>query len=770
MLLVVLVCMTLVAVPLLMACSIRNPTATPMPTRALPATIGTPPSITLPSGNDVKIDSTLLDVAAAYNAGGQAAAEAKARETGLLSDKDELRLTLVLTDTNTQPVVDKVKSLGGKVAATAENLVDVLFPLQTAITSLSGANSQNFLQELASLTTVKEVRVTPLPHNEGFDFPTGTTIEEAQPLIQSMIVEGVAVSGADKWHAAGLNGKGVKIGIIDGAFGGYGSLLGKELPKSVQLKSFLPEGDAGDDIHGTAVAEIVYAMAPEAELYLCPIYGDASYIQAVKYLVDDAKVDVIQQSQGWHDTRGDGTDTRSTQVNYANDHGVVYVKSAGNEADAHYSATFNPGSTGRHQFDNGKDRIRVQGPSDDNVILLYLTWDAWSGEGVNYDLYLVDDAGTKVASSRNVQQGSNGKPPFEYIEYQGKPGVRYYAIIESVNTTRKVRLDLFGKNTSLENVGRGSTPVSSISSPGDARGAFTVGAVNFADDKLEEYSGQGPTFDGRRKPDIAGLARVTTTSYKGEPFYGTSAAAPHVSGAAALVIGAQPNATPDQVKAFLERNAKDLEEPGPENKTGYGRLALGPPEKATTTVQPDPSAAAAANGPAFADNFSSTQSGLQDRGETTYKDGRYVITPNAANRAAWATYGNSYTNATIEATVQLTAPAGGAAGLVFWQTGPSDYYASLVTGDGFYQVARLQGGRWAALTPWKQSSALKANEPNKLSVAFNGTQITLMANGQSLDTTQAPAAGNGRVGFIATNFAQPGMNATFDDFKATPGP
>ena len=72
MLLVVLVCVTLVAVPLLMACSIRNPTPTPVPTPALPSTIGTPSSITLPSGNDVKIDSTLLDVAAAYNAGGPA--------------------------------------------------------------------------------------------------------------------------------------------------------------------------------------------------------------------------------------------------------------------------------------------------------------------------------------------------------------------------------------------------------------------------------------------------------------------------------------------------------------------------------------------------------------------------------------------------------------------------------------------------------------------------------------------------------------------------
>lgn len=766
MMVMVLVCTALVLVPLLMACTIRNPTPTPIPTPILPATIGTPSSITLPTGNEIKIDSKLLDIASAYNAGGQTAAEAKARETGLLNDQDELRITLVLTDTNTQPVVDKVKSLGGKVPATAENLVDVLFPLNTAIQNLSSPNSQNFLQELAALTTVREVRVTPLPRGEGFNFPPGTTIEEVRATVQALIVEGVATSGADKWHAAGYKGKGIKIGIIDGGFGGYESLLGKELPQRVTLKSFRSDGGAGKDVHGTAVAEIVYAMAPEAEIYLCPISSDASYSQAVKYLVDEIKVNVIQQSQGWHDTRGDGTGFRAEQVDYAQRKGVLYVKSAGNEGDAHYMGTFTPGSTGRHQFARNKERLRVEAAGD--YILLHLTWDAWTGAAVNYDLYLVNEAGTRVASSRNVQ-GPN-KPPYEYIEYEPDAGETYYAVIEGVGSPAAVRLDLFGKNTELENVGAGSSPAYSISNPGDAKGSFTVGAVNFKDDKLEPYSGQGPTFDERRKPDIAGLARVTTAAYKGEPFYGTSAAAPHVSGAAALVFGAQQGATNDQVRAFLEKNAKDLEEPGPESKTGFGRLNLGPPEAAQAKSSPTASAAATANGPAFSDNFSSTQSGLPTGGEATYASGRYTITPNAANRATWATYGYAYGNATIEATVQLTAPAGGTGGLAFWQTGNNDYYAVLITADGFYQITQLQGGRWTPLTPWEKSPAIVANGPNKLTVQLNGKQITVQANGQNLKTAEAPAAGSGRVGFIAANFGQPGAVAAFTEFKAIPGP
>lgn len=762
MVLVALICITLVMLPLLMACTIRNPTPTPVPTPVLPSTIATPSSITLPSGNDVKIDSTLLDIAGAYNQGGQAAAEQRARETGLLNEQNELRITLVLTDTNTQPVADKVRALGGKVAASAENLVDVLFPLSTAIQNLSGNNSQNFLQELASMTTVKEVRVTPVPRNEGLVLPPGATIDQIQPLIQALIVEGVAVSGADKWHAAGYKGKGIKIGIIDGGFGGYEALLGKELPQRVTLKSFRSDGGAGRDVHGTAVAEIVYAMAPEAELYLCPITSDATYAQAVQYLVDEVKVNVIQQSQGWHDTRGDGRGFRTERVDYARGKGVLYVKSAGNEGDSHYTGTFTPGATGRHQFTGTKDRIRVEAQGD--YILLHLTWDDWNNPTVNYDLYLLDETGARVASSRNVQ--GTQKPPYEYIEYQAKPGVTYYATIEGVNAPKAVRVDLFGKNTELENVGPGSTPAYSISNPGDAVGSFTVGAVNYKDDKLEPYSGQGPTFDGRRKPDISGLARVSTASYKGDPFYGTSAAAPHVSGAAALVFGAQPGATAEQVQAFLEKNAKDLEEPGPENKTGYGRLALGPAENAQAAAQPSP--IAAASGPAFSDNFANPQSGLQNSGETVYAGNRYLITPNAANRAAWATYGHTYANASIEATMQLTAPGGGAGGLAFWQTGGNDYYAFIITNDGFFQIARLQGGRWTALTPWNKSPAIVANGPNKLSVQLNGRQITVTANGQTLGTTQIPSAGSGRIGLIAATFGQPGANAAFSEFKVTP--
>ncbi|MGN6759657.1 MAG: hypothetical protein ACTHMJ_25070 [Thermomicrobiales bacterium] len=166
------------------------------------------PSLPIPSGSDQKVDSIVLDVASAYKTGGRAAAEQKAKSSGLLSNNNELRLTLILKDNNTQPVADKVKSMGGKVTNVADNQIDILVPLDVLFSYVS-SNGSNFVQDLASFQSVKEVQVTQKPQNEGFDFPPGTTIGAIQAQLAAAAEEGVQASGADKWHQAGIQGQGV---------------------------------------------------------------------------------------------------------------------------------------------------------------------------------------------------------------------------------------------------------------------------------------------------------------------------------------------------------------------------------------------------------------------------------------------------------------------------------------------------------------------------------------------------------------------------------
>jgi subtilisin family serine protease len=124
----------------------------------------------------------------------------------------------------------------------------------------------------------------------------------------------------------------------------------------------------------------------------------------------------------------------------------------------------------------------------------------------------------------------------------------------------------------------------SIANLADSPGAVTVAALDVSSFAQEFYSSEGPTngpggaaSGGFIKPDISGFANVSTQTYGPGAFNGTSAATPHVAGAAALVLSAHPGYGPDQLQSFLEEQAFDLGDPGMDEQFGYGRLYLGEP-------------------------------------------------------------------------------------------------------------------------------------------------------------------------------------------------
>jgi subtilisin family serine protease len=107
--------------------------------------------------------------------------------------------------------------------------------------------------------------------------------------------------------------------------------------------------------------------------------------------------------------------------------------------------------------------------------------------------------------------------------------------------------------------------------PADCASTIGVGATNLSD-VPESFSAEGPTTDGRSKPDVSGPDGVVTSLTSA--FYGTSGASPHVAGAVALLRARNPTMTVAQIRTLLNLSVKDVNTTGFDYRTGYGRISL----------------------------------------------------------------------------------------------------------------------------------------------------------------------------------------------------
>ncbi len=121
------------------------------------------------------------------------------------------------------------------------------------------------------------------------------------------------------------------------------------------------------------------------------------------------------------------------------------------------------------------------------------------------------------------------------------------------------------------NCGNGCMGFEGVTSPGNYKGVITVGAVDDSMSHADFSSGQ--EFEDYIKPDVSAPG-VEIMSYYASGTYksmsGTSMAAPHVSGAAALLLEKNSSLDHHEVKAVFEQNAVDLGVDGKDVEFGSG--------------------------------------------------------------------------------------------------------------------------------------------------------------------------------------------------------
>ncbi len=113
-----------------------------------------------------------------------------------------------------------------------------------------------------------------------------------------------------------------------------------------------------------------------------------------------------------------------------------------------------------------------------------------------------------------------------------------------------------------------------LGAPSDGDSVIAAGAVDYSGSRVS-FSSVGPTVDGRFKPDIMALGSGNIVAYPYDDYSytyasGTSFSCPLSAGVAALILCANPQLTPMQVRDAMRNTAS--QNSTPDNSYGWGIL------------------------------------------------------------------------------------------------------------------------------------------------------------------------------------------------------
>jgi len=463
-------------------------------------------------------------------------------------------------------VAGAIRDRGGRVDLVGRTFVEATVP-------------RSAVPATADLAGVEFVR---RPLRFGSQPPPAREIARA---VGSVTSEGVEVIGADEAHETGYTGENVTVALVDIGFDPDDPEIADNV---VRTKDFSGTGIDGDgaNTHGTATAEIVVDTAPDTNLVLVTVSSYAEMIRAAEWINEDSGADVVSMSLGLSGGAPiDGSARLDREIAEGVRGGTVWMVSAGNEGDGnHWNGTWQDGDgDGWLNFTPTDETMSLAAP-----MVLTFQWGDWPDSDEDYDLYVYDSDGNLVSTSRTLQSGF--QPPTERLRVFTSG--TYQLRVFRADADGDASFDLFYESSEKRSKLEHWTEARSIVIPATGPRTTAIGAVDVRSLELEQFSSEGPTVDGRQKPAFVAPDRVSTGSYS-FPFSGTSAAAPHAAGAAALVLDGDTSLSPEQLLDKLATTADAARYTDvPNNRVGNGLVdpaeAVRPGDPTATRILTDP--------------------------------------------------------------------------------------------------------------------------------------------------------------------------------------
>ncbi len=431
---------------------------------------------------------------------------------------------------------------------------------------------------------------------------------------------GAATSQGDVKHNAALarttfsvNGTGVKIGVLSDSYNAQGAAAANvtagDLPGIGNPNGFTTPVTVLSDVtgrpdEGRAMLQIIHDLAPGAQLFFASAFiSDASFAQGILDL-RAAGCDIICDDVFYLDEPVFQDGFIAQAVNTVTASGALYFSSAGNQGNKNDGTSsvwegdfvdggplaLLPGGT-LNNFSGGTTNNQITFNGGNNIILFWS--DPLAGSTNDYDLFCLNSTlTTVVTSSTTVQSGT--QDPLEFINPQAS-GNRLVVFKKTGAAIRALHLNTIGGGMAFNTQGQTGKHASAAAAfcvaatQASGGGPFTGANVveNFSSDgpRRKFYNPNGtPITPGNflfgtnggvllQKPDVTAADGVSTTLPGASglnPFFGTSAAAPHAAAIAALLRQRSPLLTPSQMRTALTSTAIDIETPGVDRDAGFG--------------------------------------------------------------------------------------------------------------------------------------------------------------------------------------------------------